>query len=120
MDLLVIDDEQEICALLAAMLVRHGAQVSMAHSLAEARQAIARHRFDLVLLDINLPDGSGHELIPHIRDACPQVRIVAISAMEGEGPLARRNGADLFIPKPFDRKAILAGLQSLLGSRWTS
>jgi DNA-binding response OmpR family regulator len=120
MDLLVIDDEQEICSLLAALLKRNGATVTLAHSVVGAQEVLDQGRYDLVFLDINLPDGSGHDLIPHIQRTSPKARIVAISAMEGEARAAKENGADMFIAKPFDQKAILVGMERLLGRHWTN
>ena len=55
--------------------------------------------FDVVILDNNLPDGKGMDLIPRIRKAMPKIKIIAMSAL-GVKPLAMAAGASYFIEKP--------------------
>lgn len=107
---LLIDDEEEICLLLSYMLRRAGTHSMFAHSVADGRRALSRQRFDVVFLDIHLPDGLGYELLPYIRTLHYSTRTIAISALEIEGPKALAAGADLFIPKPFDRATILSSI----------
>lgn len=113
MKVLLIDDEAEICFLLETMLGRHGISCDMAHSLAEGRDQLGRSNYTLVFLDIHLPDGLGYQLIDEIRDAQPDAQVIAISAVDHEAENARDQGADLFIPKPFDKSSILVGLRTL-------
>lgn len=113
MKLLLVDDEQEICLLLNAMLTRYGASAVMAHSLAEARAHFTDGPFDGVFLDVNLPDGKGYELIPAIRSNSPGSRVIVISAMDQERQHALAAGADLFLAKPLDRRTIIDGLTSI-------
>ena len=117
---LLIDDEPEICLLLSYMLRRVGADCVFAHSVAEGRQALEHGRFDVVFMDVHLPDGLGYELVPCIRSLDQGTRTIAISALDNEGPRALAAGADLFIPKPFDRATILSSISDLgLGVRST-
>lgn len=113
MKLLLVDDEQEICLLLNALLKRYGAETVIAHSLAEARGMFREGPFDGVFLDVNLPDGKGYELIPDIRTGSPVTRVIVISAMDQEKTHALDAGADLFLSKPLDRRTILTGLRSM-------
>lgn len=110
---LLVDDELEICQLLSNMLRRAGAECVLAHSVEEARQALIDTHFDVVFLDVHLPDGLGYELVPEIKAADPATRSIAISAIESEGPNALGAGADLFISKPFDRAIILSSIRDL-------
>jgi len=110
---LLVDDEKEICFLLHTMLGRSGAKCRSAYSLAGAQEALAMDRYDLVFLDINLPDGLGYSLIPSIRRELPNARIIAISALDYEKDRAVERGADLFVSKPFNRSTILSALQRL-------
>lgn len=114
MKLLLVDDEQEICLLLNALLVRYGANTVMAHSLQEAGEKLAeRGPFDGVFLDVNLPDGKGYELIEEINSRSPDARVIVISAMDQERVHAIEAGADLFLAKPLDRSSILEGLRKV-------
>lgn len=110
---LLIDDEKEICELLSAMLKRNGTSCMFAHSLGEGRKALKRGNFDAVFLDVNLPDGLGYELIPDIKATSPDARCIAISAMDSEGDRALKAGADVFIPKPFNRAVIFTRIREL-------
>lgn len=110
---LLVDDEQEICELLCAMLRRNGTECRFAHSLAEGRAALADGAFDAVFVDVNLPDGLGYDLIPEVKAVTPGARCIAISAIDSERGRAVAAGADVFIPKPFNREAIFSSIRDL-------
>jgi two-component system, OmpR family, response regulator len=110
---LLVDDEQEICLLLSNMLRRAGAECVFAHSVEEGRKALLDTHFDVVFLDVHLPDGLGYELVPEIKAAYPETFSIAISALDTEGPRALEAGADLFIPKPFNRVTIMTSIRDL-------
>ncbi len=113
MKMLLIDDEQEICLLLQAILARQGVTSSVAHSLGEARQSLRLGAFDGVFLDVNLPDGKGYDLIPELKAIHPNIQVIAISAMDQERAGAMNAGADLFLPKPLDLRTILGSLKEV-------
>ena len=104
---LIVDDEPDIRILLGLLLEQAGVTTLTATSLASAREALANHRFDVVFIDINLPDGLGYELIPEIRAAMPTARCITISAADTEAVKAMAYGADAFVAKPFSRTHIL-------------
>lgn len=110
---LLVDDEQEICELLCAMLRRTGTQCHFAHTLAEGRAALGQIKYDAVFVDVNLPDGLGYELIPEVKAVSPEARCIAISAMDSERGRAVAAGADVFIPKPFNREVIFSSIRAL-------
>ncbi len=110
---LLVDDEPEICMLLANILRRAGTECSIAHTLEEGRAALLTTRFDAVFLDVHLPDGLGYDLIPEIKASHPAARAIAISAMDNERGRAVAAGADLFVPKPFNRAIILSSIREL-------
>ena len=79
-----------------------------AATLAEAAAAMASRRFDILILDINLPDGSGIDFIGTARANDPFIPIIVITG-EGDIPLAveaMRRGADNFLTKPVDNAAL--------------
>jgi len=70
-------------------------------------------KYQVVFLDIHLPDGLGYQLIPEIRESQPDTQVIAISAVDNERKNAKEQGADLFIAKPFAKGSILDGLRAL-------
>lgn len=110
---LLIDDETEICFLLSNVLRRAGVACDIAHTMVEGRVQMRSGEYEVVFLDIHLPDGLGYDLIPQIRIDQPGARVIAISAVDHERAKATEKGADLFIAKPFDRDSILGGLRKL-------
>ncbi len=113
MNVLLIDDETEICFLLKNLLRREGIDCDVAYSMAQGREHLHTGSYVAVFLDIHLPDGLGYHLIPEIKEHRPGVQVIAISAVDNEREKANDQGADLFIAKPFDRGSILDGLRSL-------
>ncbi|UII20043.1 response regulator [Fulvivirga ligni] len=113
--ILVVDDEVEICLLLSGMLKKLGFQTTYAHSVQDGAKCIQQSKYDLVFLDLNLPDGLGFHLIPKIRKENPDAKVVIISAYDGniERQRAASEGAHFFIPKPFNKKMIIGALEEL-------
>ncbi|NVZ79852.1 response regulator, partial [Pseudomonas gingeri] len=103
-DLLLIDDDQELCELLTSWLSQEGFQVRACHDGLSARKALADSAPAAVVLDVMLPDGSGLELLKQLRSDHPELPVVMLSA-RGE-PLDRilglELGADDYLAKPCD------------------
>ena len=101
---LLIDDEPSIQFGFSAYLNKTGYQVQTAGSIAESRIKLAQGCFDIILLDLSLPDGNGLDLITEIRQNYPEVALVVITGT-GDVPLAvkaMQMGADNFLTKPVD------------------
>ena len=77
---LIVDDERDIRELLVLTLGRMGLRVDTAASLDQAREQLARQRYDLCLTDMRLPDGSGLELVGEIARNPPQTPVAMITA----------------------------------------
>jgi two-component system copper resistance phosphate regulon response regulator CusR len=109
MKILIIDDEEDICMLLKGILEKYDNQCEAVKTLIEAKNIMKRGIFDLFFLDINLPDGSGFELIPFINENNTDGEIVMVSAYDGdlERNRALAAGIKTFISKPFDKSEIL-------------
>ncbi|MBK8500137.1 MAG: response regulator [Flavobacteriales bacterium] len=110
---LLVDDEREICQLMSNMLRQSGAECTFAHSIQEGKAALNAGRFDAVFLDVHLPDGLGYELIPLLRSSQPKACTITISALDVERSRSEAEGADLFVPKPFNRAIIMSSISSL-------
>ena len=105
---LVIDDQEATRYLFQKYLGRGGFQVDEAHSIAAARMAVAKSRYDAVILDLVLPDGNGLDWLPELVESSPNTTIVIITGA-GDVPLAveaMRRGADNFLLKPVDMRGI--------------
>lgn len=77
---LLVDDDRAFSAVAVAALSREGFPVRVAHSLHEARRAVADAGFDLVILDRRLPDGDGLAFLPELKTALPQALVVMVTA----------------------------------------
>jgi DNA-binding response OmpR family regulator len=115
-ELLLIDDDQELCELLSSWLSQEGFQVQACHDGVSARRALAQSVPAAVVLDVMLPDGSGLELLKQLRSDHPEMPVVMLSA-RGE-PLDRilglELGADDYLAKPCDPRELTARLKAVL------
>ncbi len=106
--ILIIDDDHKICQFLADILDGLGHETVSAQSIAEGRQATRDDRFDLVLLDLDLPDGNGLTLLPELPalPGKPEVIIITGTGDSRGAKIAFKYGAWDFIPKPFTMEEV--------------
>ncbi|MDQ3051481.1 MAG: response regulator [Bacteroidota bacterium] len=100
---LIIDDELDICMLLKSILKPIGIEAYYSTSLQDGISSLSNQEFGLLFLDNNLPDGSGLEKLKFIQQQNPGLKIIMISAYDGdvERNQACKDGAIDFIGKPF-------------------
>jgi len=79
-NILIVDDEEELCELLSMFLTKQGYNVQIAHTIAQCKAKVSNNSFDMVFMDNNLPDGMGWDYAPHIVEESPQTYIALISA----------------------------------------
>lgn len=116
---LVIDDEPGVARMIKLMLDDVGYRVVLASGGRGAIENLIRESVDLVITDILMPEIEGIELIRHIKEAHPTVRVIAISGGgQSHNPdflrFAQRLGADATLPKPFRREELLAVVAKIL------
>jgi DNA-binding NtrC family response regulator len=104
---LIIDDEKEICFLLAAIIRKKNMHPIYVHSLGDARKIIKTMLPEWVFLDISLPDGSGLDLLKELNIKYPDLKIVIISAFDSYREKALKAGAYSFLIKPFNRESMI-------------
>jgi PAS domain S-box-containing protein len=92
--ILHIEDDADVLRVVSSLLSDR-AEVSQAATLREARKMLRRQHFDLVLLDLVMPDGSGTELLPLINKRTPPIPVVVFSAYEVDGATAKMVAAIL-------------------------
>lgn len=110
--ILVVDDEPDICELIASVLTAHGAEADAVCSAAAARERLAHRPFDLLLTDINMPGEDGYALLRSIREQpSAHAGIVAAAVTARTSPRDRLEassaGFDGVIAKPFDMATLL-------------
>ncbi|ADE13782.1 sigma-54 factor interaction domain-containing protein [Nitrosococcus halophilus Nc 4] len=105
---LIVDDEPDILELLELTLAPMGVACHKAVDLAEARQYLQQHSFDLCLTDMRLPDGDGIELVRLISQHFPETPVAVITAHGSVETAveALKSGAFDFISKPVDLQAL--------------
>jgi len=113
--LLVIDDDQELCAMLAEYLGPEGFLTSTASTGPEGLQALARSSVDLVILDVMLPQLSGFEVLRRIR-AFSRVPVIMLTARgeEVDRIVGLEIGADDYLAKPFSPRELVARIRAVL------
>jgi DNA-binding response OmpR family regulator len=121
MRVLVVEDDSGIAAGLRDHLARLGYAVDLTSTLAGAWTALATEPFDIVLLDLGLPDGDGTALLRRLRagraDACPNPA-TPVLIMTARDEVASRIagldlGADDYLAKPFDPDELAARMRAL-------
>jgi two-component system KDP operon response regulator KdpE len=112
---LVVDDEAQIRRLLSVSLSNHGFRVATAATGSEAIQRLGEEAFDLVLLDLGLPDADGVQVCRDIRE-WSGVPIIVVSVRESEADkvAALDAGADDYVNKPFGIEELLARMRANL------
>ena len=118
LSILFIEDDDTIAMGVEYSLKQDGFQVSLAHRLGEARDLLKRQPFDLVLLDLGLPDGSGYTLCKEIRTV-GDTPIIILSARDEEASvvLGLDLGADDYITKPFRLRELISRMKAVLRRR---
>ncbi len=113
--ILVIDDDPDLCQLVAGTFAKTGAQVFAAASGYEGLRQFFEHRPDLVFIDIMMPKMDGWEVCRRIRQFA-EIPLIILSALENENDVARGLdcGAIDFVTKPFSPKVLRARAQSAL------
>src|SRR5258705_12774149 len=114
-EILVIDDEVQIRRLLEITLESNGYKVKEAATAKEGMIAAANHPPDLVLLDIGLPDESGHAVLQKLREwYTKSIIILSVESSEEDIIKALDNGANDYLVKPFRTGELLARIRSAL------
>ena len=117
--ILIIDDDKAICTALAGVVTSMGHDAASALTLEEGLQKILANTYDVVLLDVRLPDGNGLKMLPTIREtsSAPEVIIITGEGSHDGAELAIESGAWDYMEKPVSTKEITLQLTRVLQYR---
>jgi two-component system response regulator VicR len=111
--ILLVDDEIELANMIKEYLTNEGFDVQVKHTLSDGKNLFDRNSFNAVILDINLPDGSGLDLCKYIRDKS-DLPIIMLSARSGDVDkiMGLGLGSDDYITKPFSASELSARIRA--------
>ena len=114
--ILIVDDEQEIRESLVQILGLEGYRLDSATTADEGLKKIEEGVFDLVLLDISLPDRHGLEVLRTLRRENPDIGVIMITAYDSSQMAfqASKEGAESYITKPWDNDKLLLEIRNAL------
>ena len=112
--ILVVEDDETSLRVMSLLLRKRGYEVNTAGTLSEAKDALTLHRFDIVISDLSLPDGSGLDLL-HDLKAQHQLRGIALSGfgMDSDIQSSLDAGFSLHLTKPIDIESLDSAIRSL-------
>jgi len=116
--LLLIDDDKRLSDMVGDYLRRNGLEVDVAPSLAVGREQLKAQVYDVLLLDLMLPDGDGLDMTRELRANARTRRLPLLMLTARGEPMDRilglELGADDYLPKPFEPRELLARIKALL------
>ena len=116
MKILIVEDEVQMVENMTKNLLAEGYLVETASNFVQAQERIGVYEYDCILLDINLPDGNGLELLKIIKEKCLQDGVIIVSARDSlDDKLEGLDlGADDYLPKPFHMAELRARVKAVL------
>lgn len=112
--ILIVDDDDNICQLLTLYLVKENYYTSICHNGKEALRMIRENAYDLVLLDVMMPEMNGYETLTEVRKFS-DIPIIMVSA-KGE-PMDKISGldygADDYVTKPFEPQELISRIKAI-------
>jgi len=114
--ILIVDDEPRMCTSLKALLSNRGYEIHTSNSGKEAIECLSKNNFDLVLLDMVMPDMDGSEVMDHIGAQSPETLTIVITGYaSAESALAAlRHRAHDYLRKPFGEEELLKAVGNAL------
>lgn len=116
---LVVDDDPAVIDTIQEILSRLGLQVSTAYRGLEALDSVRRGFFDLLLVDLKLPDMDGLEVVRQVRDLSPQTSFIMVTGFPSLESAARAVELNIssYLDKPFEIGQLVSAVTSALRKR---
>jgi DNA-binding response OmpR family regulator len=114
-NILLVEDDKSLANTLEYYLTNEGFKITISSGVKEAKKEINNQNINLVILDINLPDGSGYDFCAYLRKH-KDIPIIFLTALDEEENVVKGLdlGADDYIIKPFRAKELVSRIKSLL------
>ncbi|MDG1870733.1 MAG: sigma-54 dependent transcriptional regulator, partial [Flavobacterium sp.] len=114
--ILIIEDDISFCKLLDKFLTKNAYTVTASYSAAEAKAALTKDNFDLVLTDLRLPDDDGIKLMGEIKISYPNTPVILMTGYSDVNTAVKaiKNGASDYISKPFNPDEVLIVIANAL------
>jgi DNA-binding response OmpR family regulator len=116
MRILAIEDEPRLGQLIVSILTQAGFAVDWSQTMAEGREFVAANSYDLILLDLRLPDGNGLDFVRELRRGNDHVPVIILSAADTveDRVTGLTEGADDYLVKPFASSELVARIRAVL------
>lgn len=114
--ILVVDDEDALRTVLSSELEGEGYKVNTAGDGAEAITILKSHAFDLILLDIKMPNVDGFEVLKFVKDNHPTTKVIMLTGFADlkNAIESKKLGAEDFVSKPYDLVDLLTTVERVL------
>ncbi len=116
MKILIVEDDMNLNRGIGIALEELADEIFSAHSIGDAKEIVASESVDLMVLDLNLPDGDGLDFIKYLRDSKNSFPIVILSArsLESDMIVGLKLGADDYLVKPFSLMVLKEKLRAIM------
>jgi len=116
MRLLIIEDDRELSIVMKTGLSKRGYTVDLSNTGIDGEDKACANKYDAILLDLNLPDKDGIDILSYLRDSGVHTPIVIVTARDEvrQRVIGLNNGADDYMTKPFDFVELEARLQAVV------
>lgn len=115
MDILVIEDDPSVRTLVKAVLEHNGNKVTTADTAKEGQSNAIENEFDMIILDLGLPDGNGYEVCKNIRENSIETPVLILSGEQETNVKVKmlKVGADDYLTKPFNTEELIARMDAI-------
>jgi two-component system, NtrC family, nitrogen regulation response regulator NtrX len=115
--ILVVDDEEALRTVLSTELSSEGYEVSTASDGHDAIELVKDNNYDLVLLDIKMPNVDGFEVLKFVKGVKPEIKVIMLTGFADlkNAIESKRLGAEDFVSKPYDLVDLLTTIERVLG-----
>jgi len=111
---LIVDDEERFRSTMRKLLLAEGLEASTCGSAIQALEELRNNHFDIVILDVQMPDMTGVEALPEIKQVDPEIEVIVLTG-HASVDTARsiiKNGAYDYLLKPYSMETLLEKIES--------
>jgi DNA-binding response OmpR family regulator len=114
--ILIVEDDVALSETIEEFLRENGHEVDAAYDAEEAENKLYENRYDVVVMDVNLPDGNGFELLSESREGGLKAPVIFLTSRDRIEDLEKgfASGGDDYLRKPFELKELLLRIETLL------